>query len=376
MISAVTTVLPLALAFLVIGLIRRPSLRTRLTRWTRRLDPATIWARTRFDPAAYGLVPRAELSPLLAGPPLPAYRLKEIQAIADAAWEGDWRPVAAYVEAAGQDWDERWSRLALLQEIASRGDAWLADWLREQPDDCDAATLHAGLLVHRAWEIRGREYAHRVPAERMARFRALLPAAIEAARAAALLDPRNPGPWVVMITAARGARYTRDQFHPLWEGLAARAPHHYEGHWQALQFWCAKWAGSDRLMLDFAERAVRRTPEGSPLAAMHLHALYELETRHGASALPSSPGAKSLLEEVARSLRHVPATDERLPRLRHLLAYHLGYAGLHDAALEEFRLIGPWCGAEPWTKESDAVAAFDLARGVAARKAANARPAA
>ncbi|WP_370084337.1 hypothetical protein [Streptacidiphilus sp. MAP12-16] len=364
-----TTLLPIVLAVFFVGLIRRSPGRARLARWIGPFNPSARWARTRFDPAAYALAPREQLSARRAGPPPPAYRLKEMQAIADAAWEGDWRPAAAYVEAAGQDWDERWSRLELLQEIAARGDAWLGDWRRERPDSCDSATLHAQLLVHRAWEIRGNEYANRVPAARMATFRELLPAAIRVAREAALLAPQDPGPWVVMVTAARGARYSRDQFRPLWEGLLARAPHHYTGHWQALQFWCAKWAGSDRLMLEFAERAVRCAPVGSALAGMHLHALYELEKR-GATALPSSRKAKVLLEDVARSLHQVPADDERLPQLRHLLAYYLGRAGLYDAALEQFRLIGPWCGAEPWTKEPDAVAAFDRARAVAARKAA------
>ncbi|MEU8520868.1 hypothetical protein [Streptomyces sp. NBC_01216] len=67
-------------------------------------------------------------------------------------------------------------------------------------------------------------YTHEVPTERMNRFRDMLPAAILEAREAALLDPANPGPWVVMVTAARGAQYGHDRFRPLWEGLVARAP--------------------------------------------------------------------------------------------------------------------------------------------------------
>ncbi|MFI9587524.1 hypothetical protein ACIHCQ_38235 [Streptomyces sp. NPDC052236] len=152
-------------------------------------------------------------------------------------------------------------------------------------------------------------------------------------------------------------------------------PNHYAGHMQALQYWCAKWYGSDKLMLQFAERAVRHTPVGSPLAGIHVHALYELTERSGASAVPASGTAKKLLEDVARSLSTVPDDDERLPRLRHLLAYYLVKAGQYDAALEQFRLLGPWCGAAPWTEEDDPVAAFDLARGTAAKKAKGDRPA-
>ncbi|WP_051967480.1 hypothetical protein [Kitasatospora mediocidica] len=327
-----------------------------------------------FDPLAHGLVPRAQLDPDRAGPPLPAHHHKELHAIAHAAWAGDWRSAAAHVEAA-QGWDERWARTEFLLQVASSGDGWLTDWRNAEPDDCTAATLHARLLVHQAWEIRGNGYAKQVPPERMARFLELLPASMEAAKRAALLDPRDPGPWVVMVTTARALQYGHEQFRPLWDGLVERAPHHYDGHWQTLQYWCAKWSGSDKQMVDFAERAARTAPAGSPLAGMYLHALHELEKRHGAAALPSSGRAKERLGLVVESLALVPESDEHLPYLRHLAAHYLGRAGLHDAALEQFRLIGPWCGAYPWNADKDPVAAFDLARALAATGAGTRQPA-
>ncbi|WP_344459566.1 hypothetical protein [Kitasatospora kazusensis] len=363
-----TDVLSLLVAFSVIVLIRRSRNGGGLTGLAHRARLARR-RRLRFDPAAYGLPPLEQLDARRAGPPPPVYRSKEIQAIAHAAWEGDWRPAAAYVEAAGRDWDERWSRMELLQQVMEQDDSWLDAWLLVQPDSCEAATLHAQRLLHQAWAIRGSEYANKVPADRMAAFRRLVPASIDAAKQAAELGPQDPGPWVVMVTAARGAQYSHEQFRPLWEGLVARAPHHYTGHWQAMQYWCAKWFGSNRLMLEFAERTVGRAPAGSPLAGIYVHALYELVKRSGSAALPSSAAAKDLLVQAARSLDQVPEGDERLPRLRHLLAHYLNKAGRYEAALEQFRLLGPWCGAEPWTKEVDPVAAFDFARGTAATKA-------
>ncbi|MFE2911947.1 hypothetical protein ACFXI0_08375 [Kitasatospora indigofera] len=356
-----TFLLVVALAFAV-------PLGFRVAPHLRRIGPA-LWVRARFDPAVHGLPPREELDAHRAGPPLPAYRSKEVTAIAHDAWEGHWQSAAAYVEAAGQKWDERWSRLEVLQQIADRGDTWLHDWLRAEPDDGTAATVHAQLLVHRAWAIRGDGYAHSVPAGRMARFMVQLNTAMDAARTAASLAPEDPGPWVVMVTAARGLRYEHDEFRPLWKELVTRAPHHYAGHRQAMEYWCAKWAGTNKLMMEFAERAAHDVPAGSPLAGIHLHALHELTRRSGPSALPSSPAAKDLLESVARSLNQVPDEDQQVARLRHLLAHYLVKARRYDAALEQFRLIGPWCGAEPWTKERDPVAAFDLARGIAATRA-------
>lgn len=327
----------------------------------------TRWVNESFVAADYGLVPREALDARRSGPPPPPYRRKETQAVADAAWEGHWQVAEAYVEAAGQDWDERWSRTELLQQVAREDDTWLDGWRAARPGNCDAATIHAGLMVHRAWEIRGSDYADAVSRERMDTFRSMLPAAIAEAQQAALLDPVNPGPWVVMVTAARGAQYEREQFQPLWDGLVSRAPHHYSGHWQGLQYWCAKWFGSDRLMTRFAEQAVRNAPPGSPLAGLYLHALDELAERSGSSALPTTRTAKHLLEKVAASLAEVAADNEHLPALRHRLAFYMVRSGMYAAALEQFRLIGPWCGAEPWSKDGNPVEAFEIARGTAAK---------
>ncbi|MFJ3581759.1 hypothetical protein ACIPPS_05925 [Streptomyces sp. NPDC090127] len=332
------------------------------------------WVAEHFVASAYGLPPREVLDPRRAGPPPPAHRTEERQAVADAAWAGDWKSAERYVSAAGEDWDERWGRLELLQHVAQEDDAWLDEWRAAEPGNCDAATLHASLMVHRAWEIRGSGYAHEVLTSDMDRFRAMLPAAIEEAHKAALLDPANPGPWVVMITAARGAQYGRAQFKPLWDGLVARAPHHYEGHWQALQYWCAKWFGSDRRMMRFAGQAVRKAPAGSPLAGIYLHALNELTDRPAAAGLPVTPMRRSLLKQVAASFDLVEPDDERLPALRHLLAHYMLRSMMYAAALEQFRLLGPWCGAQPWRKEGSPVVPFEAARGAAA-KLSRARPA-
>ncbi|MFB7512804.1 hypothetical protein [Streptomyces sp. NPDC056144] len=328
---------------------------------------SSTWGAETFEAADYGLPPRAALDSRRAGPPPAASLREERQAVADAAWRGHWQAAARYVDEAGEDWDERWTRIELLQQIAEEDDAWLDSWRAARPQDCDAATLRASLMVHQAWAIRGSGYANEVGTSKMESFKALLPAAIEEARKAALLDPANPGPWVVMVTAARGAEYRRADFRPLWEGLVARAPYHYEGHWQALQYWCAKWFGSDRIMMRFARRAVRKAPPGSPLAGIHLHALDEYADRHPYEAVRVTPLSRSLLKQVAASLDEVAPENERLPMLRHLLAHHMVRARLYAGALEQFRRIGPWCGAPMWRKDGDAVQAFESARAQAVR---------
>ncbi|MFD0409228.1 hypothetical protein [Kitasatospora sp. NPDC127116] len=332
-----------------------------------RRNKAGNWARTEFDAPTYGMAPRDRLDPGRAGPPPPPHLRQESLAIAEAAWAGDWRPAAAYVEAAGQDWDERWYRLDLLDSIADRNDSWLKTWRAAEPGNCDAATLEAGRMVQAAWTVRGSRDTHEVPEEAMLTFRAMLPAAVEAAKRAALLAPADPGPWVVMVTAARGAQYTPKQFEELWRGLVERAPFHYEGHWQAMQYWCAKWSGSDKKMLAFAKRALRKAPAGSPLPGLYLQALYELELRGALGTTLSGELGRDPVRKVAAALARVRPDHERLPHLRHLLAHYAGIAGLHRIALEQFRAIGPWCGSPPWTRTEDPALAFDLARGAAVR---------
>jgi hypothetical protein len=111
-----------------------------------------------------------------------------------------------------------------------------------------------------------------------------------------------------MVTVSRGLRFEHEKFQQLWLELFERAPHHYMGHWQALQCWCDKWAGSNKLMMDFAERAAHRAPTGRPLAGICLLALDELAHWCGHAPLPSSRVAKDPLESVAR----VPISWTRL----------------------------------------------------------------
>ncbi|MFF2353370.1 hypothetical protein ACFVVL_26715 [Kitasatospora sp. NPDC058115] len=326
------------------------------------------WIETEFDPALYGMPSRAALIPDRAGPPPIGPRTRKTQEIADAASTGDWKPAAGYVAAAGGDWDDRWVRVRQLTAIALTDDSWLRKWRTAEPGCCDAAVIEADLMVQRAWRIRGSGTVRQVPKPAMASFRAQLPAAIEAARHAALLDPADPNPWIVMITAARGAGYRRAKFRELWTELTARAPHHYDAHWQALQYWCAKWHGSDRAMMSFARRAVRNAPMGSPLAGLILHALYERGKSRPLEEPVRALFERRRLKTAVNALALVPEHDPHLPPLRHLLAHHLVRARMWKAALDQFRRLGPWCGATPWTDRPDPAKAFHTARGLAAAR--------
>lgn len=199
----------------------------------------------------------------------------------------------------------------------------------------------------------------------MAQFQQLLPASLYAAQEAARLAPDDPSPWVTMVTAARGLALPHDEFRRLWNELTARAPHHFFGHLNALQYWCAKWCGSDRLAHRFAQEAAASAPAHTLLSVLPLEASFE-RALQGPGPVPlAGRNPKSEIDAVLNAVAAVPADDPRLPLVRHPLAAALVLAGRGREALEQFRLLEPWVGAEPWTYHADPVAAFDRARALA-----------
>ncbi|MGX1880906.1 hypothetical protein [Streptomyces sp. NPDC055287] len=318
----------------------------------------------RFDAAAYGLVPRDELDSRRSGPPRdePALHLA-----VEAACQGDWEPASGLLASAtdDEDWETRWRLVGVFADVAVEDERWLRIWRAERPRDADAVVVHAHSLLLRAWAARGVKYAGQTSDEQMALFAELLPTAMYAAREAAALAPRDPSPWITMVAAARGLGLPHDEFRRLWGEVTARAPRHYDAHWQALQYWCQKWYGSHKLMFKFAKEAAESAPAGSLLSGIYLHAVHEAVLQDGDQAYRTWV-TKAVLARVQADLEQAVPDDHRLPGIRHLLAATLVKTGRYAEALAQFRLIGGWCGAAPWTDANDPAVVFDHARGLAA----------
>ncbi|WP_236245068.1 hypothetical protein [Streptomyces sp. CC210A] len=327
---------------------------------TARLAAAKRKGTDGIDLAAYGLAPRHLLDPSRSGPPEP-----EAVLAVQAAEGGDRRPAAALLADAGEDWDLRWDRLAALALAAAQDGRWLAEWRAERPEDPDAAAVHAEALLRQAWAGRGGSYARDTSADDLERFRQLLTAAVQAAREAAALAPRDPSPWVTLVSAARGLALPHTEFRQLWDELTARAPHHFFGHLNALQYWCAKWCGSHALAQRFADGAARSAPEGSLLSVLPLQAAFERALARAAYTPLGGRNTPGDLDAVRDAVAAAPSDDPRLPYVRHILAGALVVAGRGREALEQFRAVEPWVGAHPWTCHPDPAAAFDHARAVA-----------
>ncbi|HWE62224.1 MAG TPA: hypothetical protein VHB98_10985 [Chloroflexota bacterium] len=92
---------------------------------------------------------------------------------------------------------------------------------------------------------------------------------------AADLMPDDPGPWVLMITTARGRQLGIPEVRRRFAEVERRYPHHPQACQQILQAVAAKWGGSHELMFEFARGVSARAPMGSAVHAVIPEAHYE-----------------------------------------------------------------------------------------------------
>ncbi|MDX2916226.1 hypothetical protein [Streptomyces griseiscabiei] len=303
---------------------------------------------------AMGLLPAERQNTDLAGP-LPAGTESALAAVRG----GDWKAAAKLLQDIGRDWERRSWAAYLLADIAAEEDDWLLAWEADRHDDPDAAVVRARSTVILAWRLRGGKRAKHTTSEQFGGFHRMLERSREEIGRAAALNPDDPTPYVTEIWVALGLGYPHSGMDRLWTEITARAPHHYEAHFSALQYWCAKWRGSEELAREFAERAAARAPLGSLLTAFPLVAHFE----HDTSDDNSVDRTPRMIGRVDAGLADAAAADPahpRLPELRHLLAYYLSLQDRDEAALEQFRLVDGYVDALPWRYQGDgeAMAAF------------------
>ncbi|MFJ3822618.1 hypothetical protein [Streptomyces nodosus] len=300
----------------------------------------------------FGLLPVERQNTDLAAP-LPA----DWEAALSALRGEDWRPAADLLRSIGPDWERRSALVYLLGERAAEDDSWLLVWEKERPDDPDAAVVRARSTVILAWQIRGGKRARYTTQEQFEGFRRMLVRAREETARAAALNPDDPTPYIAEIWVALGLGYANSQMDKVWAEITSRAPHHYEAHFSALQYWCAKWRGSERLAGEFAERAAAGAPLGSLLTVLPLIAHFEHDESED-NAVDRTP---EMLARVDAGLADAAAADPthpRLPELRHMLAYYLSLQDRDEAALEQFKLVDGHVNALPWRYRNDRAAYY------------------
>jgi hypothetical protein len=299
-----------------------------------------------------GLLPATRQNTEHAGP-LPAGWETALAAVRG----GDWQAAAGLMRETGRDWDRRSMAAYLLGDIAAEEDEWLLAWEAARPEDPDAAVVRARSTVILAWKLRGGKRAKYTTSEQFAGFHRTLAGAREDIARAAALNPDDPTPFITEIWVALGLGYPHAEMDKLWAEITARAPHHYEAHFSALQYWCDKWRGSERLAMEFAEQAAAKAPLGSLLTVLPLIAHFE----HDESDDAEGDRTPEMVARVDAGLADAAAADPahpRLPELRHLLAYYLSLQDRDEMAIEQFRLVDGYVNALPWRYRGDDMSAY------------------
>lgn len=306
--------------------------------------------------AALGLLPAERQNTELAAPLRPALTL----ALA-AAKAGDWQPAADLLDetAEKRDWELRTHFCERLANLAADDDAWLLSWEAARPDDPAAALLRACSTSFLAGKIRGDKRARYTTQEQFEGFhRTLLRSRDEHARAVALAPDDDPAPYIAAIGTAMGLGRPHEEMHLLWKEITSRAPHHYEATFRALQYWCAKWCGSEELARAFAVRAAAEAPAGTLMSVFPLIAHFEHDDSDSAD-VDRTPEMFATVDAVLADVASADPDHPRLPEVRHLLAYYLYLQERWDEALEQFRHVDGHAGAFlPWRHRGNAAEEF------------------
>ncbi|MEU2868184.1 hypothetical protein ABZ769_03125 [Streptomyces olivoreticuli] len=274
--------------------------------------------------------------------------------VSAALARGDWLPAAQALDATGTDWERRSYLVGIIAGEAATDDTWLRAWQAERPDDPGAAVVHAAAKVTLAWEIRGGGWAKDTTAEQAGGFHRVLGEAREDfARAVSLALPGDPTPYLLQIPLYMGLGAPHEAMRELWAEVTARAPYHYEAHWRALQYWCAKWRGSEELARDFAAQAAVMSPRGSLLTVFPLLSWYEHNDDEAPEEAYGWPEVTGLIDAALADVAAAHPAHPRIAEVRHLLAYFLTKAGRYQAALDQFRQVDGYVEAVPWRYYTD-----------------------
>ncbi|ANZ42956.1 hypothetical protein BBK82_22875 [Lentzea guizhouensis] len=315
----------------------------------------------RTHPERFGLPPSAEITSVA---PVEDPALEAVKADVLA---GHWHNAADLAASTYGSWDRRQRVVWTLADLAAKDDTWLNAWQTARPGDPHWSVVHAMSLVSLAWDIRGSASASDTTRTQFEGFHRILTEARDAARAAAAVLPDDPTPWNTLVTLARGLGLDHDSFRALWSELVARDPLHHNGHLQALQYWCAKWRGSNEMALGFALEAADTSVR---FAGLPLLAAQEAESTD--SSLWRTPEVVGALEVLLNRLADEGADTVAVRDDRGYAILALLRLRRFDEAVAQFRALGVQADAAPWNYFEMPVITFLSMRGEALKGASRA----
>lgn len=271
------------------------------------------------------------------------------------------------MEAAGEDWEERWQRVMALADLAAdEDDAWLLAWRTARPADPLAAVVGAQSAVRVAWNVRGDNSARQTTQEQFRLFHQLLGTAQRAAHEAQrLADPADPLPYLAEQPVAMGLNYSHERYRTLWEEIVSRDPGMLSAHTNALQYWCQKWRGSHELALAFARESAAAGKPGGLLTLLPLIAYFEQETYEADIVTETwykEPEVALAVDAALQDLAEADPGHSGVVWMRHMLAFCLFWQDRDAEAVEQFRHVDGYIGSMPWTYANDPRRRYAYAR--------------
>jgi hypothetical protein len=291
----------------------------------------------------------------------PAYDDLDLVEARDEIVQGRWEPARDLLDDTRREYDRRAHRVRVLAEAVGTS-PWIERWQALDPHNRDAAVLRAQVEVVRAAKAHNQAAA--------AGVNRLVKAAEEQCRRAIALDPRDPTPWISLLTLARVQGASRDEFWRRWQELRDRDEWSREGNHQTLIYLFAAWQGSHTEMYDFAYWLAGQAPNGSPLAMLPLVAHAEAYRVRAVEAKASGsqagldlhwtrPQVQADLTGILTRWYLVAEPDHAQAKLDlNYLAHALVYADRHAEAAKVFTSLGPYATKLPWIYTGDPESAF------------------
>ena len=268
---------------------------------------------------------------------------------------GEWTGLSAFLQLQ-ENVETRDLYVRVLADQLKGWPSWLDEWVESAPDDAMARLFRAARYIRHAWDERGRGRAHSVKSESWPLFFSRLEAADADLSAAADLVPEDPGPWVLMITTARGRQLQLDEERRRFAEVERRYPFHARACQQMVQATAAKWGGSNELMLEFARSISARAPEGSPAHAVIPDALCEYwgEVHEDEKDFWHRPEVRAEILEAAQRCFTNPQQTPYMVRARNSFAFAYLLLGEFALLAEQFDVTGGVI-TDPWSAMDNAV---------------------
>lgn len=260
---------------------------------------------------------------------------------------GKWHEFGAFLQAQG-DVAERDYYLSILAHALHGWPTWVDQWVDDHPQDAGARLFRAWRYVAYAWEARGGGTASTVDGNAWSLFFSRLEAADADLSVAADLAPDDAGPWVLMVTTARGRQLGIAEMRRRFVEAERRWPFHALASRNALQGVAAKWGGSHEMMFDFARAMSSRAPTGSAIHALIPNAHLEFWLQEQNNAYWKSSLVRQEIVEAGRRALSEPSRTPYLIATRNVFACCYWLLNEPELLAEQIQAIDGIITRMPW----------------------------